>query len=109
MESMVESCKTIMQSILSLNFVQLAYRLISPYQYNSYESIEESADIENQLEKKSLQFAVVTGNLYVNVIVSLIKNIKHLSYFIHDKIVEYYNPEQEGETFVNVTKEGKED
>ena len=114
MESIVESVKTMTQFLLSLNFAQLAYRLISPYQYNSYESIEESADIENQLEKKSLQFVVVTGNIYVNAMASLIRNMKQFILCAYKKIMEYHQQisaplEGEGEPFVTVTKEGKED
>ena len=114
MESVKESYTQIMNFVLSLNFTNMVYQFISPYKYSSYESVQESSDIENQIEKRSVQFAVVTGNIYVNSMVALMKSVKYLGFTAYNMILEYYKG-PDSETFVNVTlddkegKEGKED
>lgn len=114
MESVKESYTQIMNFVLSLNFTAMAYQLISPYKYSSYESVQESSDIENQIEKRSIQFAVVSGNIYVNSMIVLMKSVKYLGCTAYNMILEYYKG-PDSETFVNVTledkdgKEGKQD
>lgn len=108
MEFIKESFAKIMNFILSLNFTSMVYQLISPYKYSSYESIQESSDIENQIEKRTIQFAVVTGNIYVNSMVVLMRSLKYVGCSAYKMISEYYKA-PESEIFVNITKEGKED
>lgn len=114
MESYLDYCKSFMQFIVTFNYAQFAYSLISPYQYNTYESIQQTPDIENQLERRTLQFVVITGNLYVNTMVYLVKIVKHTTIYVCDRIMEFYSSSSpithiEAEPFVTVTKDGKED
>lgn len=75
-----------------------------PYRHSTIESVYQDPDIENQYEKMCVSAAVVSGNISVNTLVTVIYLIKHIGLLSMEYMNDYLKPYNE----VNIVEGGEE-
>lgn len=68
------------------NSKEFIFNSIQPYKHVTISSVNEDADIENQLERVVKSIVVCTGNIFVNFSILKIDAMKKLISFMMEKI-----------------------